>query len=152
MARRGDQFHQIADQPDCRRLRYTLLFNEKEKEVQITKLLLEVSNDINSKLDFQEIASFIIDKSIDLLRADFGCIGILNPQERVLTFDETLSRSRSSVAPLKQEHLSLAEHQLLKEKILARQVIYSGDTSQDEDLRESLRSSFRARRLWSLPF
>jgi two-component system, NtrC family, response regulator HydG len=125
--------------------RYTLLFNEKEKEVQITKLLLEVSNDINSKLDFQELASFIIDKSIDLLRADYGCIGILNPLERVLSFAETRSRLKSSVVPLKQEHFSLGEHPLLEQRILARQVLYSGDSSLEEELRTSLRSIFRGR-------
>jgi two-component system, NtrC family, response regulator HydG len=131
--------------------RYTLLFNEKEKEVQITKLLLEVSNDINSKLDFQEIASFIIDKSIDLLRADYGCIGILNPAERVLRFGDTRTRLKTSVVPVRHEMLSLKEHGLLGAKIMARQVIHSGDPSQEEELRDSLRNIFRAREVLVSP-
>ena len=36
-------------------LQYTRLYREKEKEVELTKLLLEISNDINARTDFKEI-------------------------------------------------------------------------------------------------
>src|SRR2546422_168436 len=47
-------------------LQYTRLYNEKEKEVEITKALLEVSNDINTRTDFNQITTFVIDRALEL--------------------------------------------------------------------------------------
>lgn len=71
---------------------YTRLYNEKEKEIEITKLLLEISNDINTRSDFSEITAFVIDKALELLRADYGCIGVLDSAGETLHIDELRAR------------------------------------------------------------
>jgi two-component system NtrC family response regulator/two-component system response regulator AtoC len=71
---------------------YTRLYAEKEKEVEITRLLLEISNDINTRNDFHEINAFVIDRAVELLRADYGCIGVLDDAGEQLHFDELRSR------------------------------------------------------------
>ncbi len=73
-------------------LQYTRLYNEKEKEVEITKLMLEISNDINTRTDFNEITDFVIDRALELLKADYGCIAILDNQGEYLHFDELRAR------------------------------------------------------------
>jgi two-component system, NtrC family, response regulator AtoC len=73
-------------------LQYTRLYNEKEKEVEITKALLEVSNEINTRTDFNEITDFVIDRALAQLKADYGCIAILDNQGEHLHFDELRAR------------------------------------------------------------
>jgi len=45
-------------------LQYTRLYTRMEKEVEITKTLLEITNEINSKVDFSEITSFVLRKAV----------------------------------------------------------------------------------------
>lgn len=73
-------------------LQYTRLYQEKEKEVEITKLMLEISNDINTRTDFNAITDFVIDRALELLKADYGCIAILDNQGEQLHFDELRAR------------------------------------------------------------
>jgi transcriptional regulator with GAF, ATPase, and Fis domain len=56
-----------------------------EKEVEITKTLLEITNEINSKVDFSEITSFVLRKAVELLDATYGSIGILDTTEKKLS-------------------------------------------------------------------
>ncbi len=66
-------------------LQYTRLYTRMEKEVEITKTLLEITNEINSKVDFSEITSFVLRKAVELLDATYGSIGILDTTERKLS-------------------------------------------------------------------
>ena len=65
---------------------YTKIYTEKEREAENLKIMLEIANGINSKVDFDEISAFVVDKSIELLKADIGCIGVLDSSERYLHF------------------------------------------------------------------
>jgi two-component system response regulator HydG len=73
-------------------LQYTRLYHEKEKEVEITKALLEISNDINSRTDFGQITDFVIGRALELLKADYGCLAILDNAGEQLHFDELRAR------------------------------------------------------------
>ena len=97
-------------------LQYTRLYSEKEKEVEITKLLLEISNDINTRTDFKEISAFVIDKALELLQADYGVLALLDAAGEHLHFDAPRARRgvdlRKAVEPRYREtrSLSLPEH------------------------------------------
>ncbi len=78
-------------------LQYTRLFTRMEKEVEITKTLLEITNEINSKVDFSEITSFVLRKAVELLDATYGSIGILNTAERRLGITTTSPEGTSSL-------------------------------------------------------
>jgi transcriptional regulator with GAF, ATPase, and Fis domain len=118
-------------------LQYTRLYHEKEKEVEITKLMLEISNDINTRTDFNEITDFVIDRALDLLKADYGCIAILDNQGEYLHFDELQARRgfdlRKSVEPKYREPrmLRLPDHPAVSE------LLDEGRTLKLEDSRQS---------------
>jgi two-component system response regulator HydG len=66
---------------------YTRLYTEKEKEAKITTALLEIANEINAGGDFIMVTQSVIDKALNLIGADFGCIGILDAKGNSLRFD-----------------------------------------------------------------
>lgn len=73
-------------------LQYSRLYHEKEKEVELTRLLLEISNDINLRNDFSEITEFVINKAIEQLGADYGCLAVLDAAGEHLHFDSLRAR------------------------------------------------------------
>ena len=118
-------------------LQYTQLYQEKEKEVEITKLMLEISNDINTRTDFNEITDFVIDRALGLLKADYGCIAILDNQGEQLHFDELRARRgfdlRKSVEPKYREARTLR----LPDHPAVRELLDEGQTLRLEDSRTS---------------
>jgi transcriptional regulator with GAF, ATPase, and Fis domain len=118
-------------------LQYTRLYHEKEKEVEITKLMLEISNDINTRTDFNEITAFVIDKALGLLKADYGCIAILDTNGEYLHFDELRARRgfdlrRSVEAKYREPRtLRLPDHPAVSE------LLDEGHTLKLEDPRQS---------------
>jgi GAF domain-containing protein len=118
-------------------LQYTRLYNEKEKEVEITKLMLEISNDINTRTDFTEITEFVMDRALDLLKADYGCIAILDHAGEFLHFDELRARRgfdlRKSVESKYREARSLR----LPDHTAITELLTEGQTLRLEDSRQS---------------
>jgi transcriptional regulator with GAF, ATPase, and Fis domain len=118
-------------------LQYTRLYHEKEKEVEITKLMLEISNDINTRTDFNEITDFVIDRALGLLKADYGCIAILDTNGEYLHFDELRARRgfdlrRSVEAKYREPRtLRLPDHPAVSE------LLDEGHTLKLEDPRQS---------------
>jgi transcriptional regulator with GAF, ATPase, and Fis domain len=118
-------------------LQYTRLYHEKEKEVEITKLMLEISNDINTRTDFNEITGFVIDRALGLLNADYGCIAILDTNGEYLHFDELRARRgfdlrRSVEAKYREPRaLRLPDHPAVSE------LLDEGHTLKLEDPRQS---------------
>lgn len=66
---------------------YTRLYTEKEKEARITTALLEIANEINAGEDLIKVTASVIDKALNLVGADYGCIGILDAKGETLRFD-----------------------------------------------------------------
>lgn len=118
-------------------LQYAKLFDEKEKEIEITKLLLEISNDINSRSDFSEITDFAFDRALDILKADYGCIAILNNQGDALHFDEL--RARRGFDLRKSVELKFREPRVLRlpDHETIRGLLQNGNTLRLEDSRGS---------------
>jgi len=67
---------------------YTRLYQEKQKEVEVAKTLLEIATDLNSKLDIDEVFSFITKKSIELLKADRSAIGLVDHARGAIDFHQ----------------------------------------------------------------
>ncbi len=65
---------------------YTRLYQEKQKEVEVAKTLLEIAKDLNSKLDIDEVFSFITKKSLELLKADRCGIGLVDHEKGLIDF------------------------------------------------------------------
>lgn len=116
---------------------YTRLYREKEKEVEITRLLLEISNDINTRQDFSEITAFVIDKAVELLRADYGCIGVLDTAGEQLHFDELRSRRSFDLRKSVEARFREARSIRLPDHPLVRQMMKDGEVLKLEHSRQS---------------
>lgn len=62
---------------------YTYIYQEKEKEAEINKVLLEIANDINVQRDLAAITAHTVKRSLALLKADFGCLGMLDSVKQI---------------------------------------------------------------------
>ncbi len=117
-------------------IQYTRLYAEKEKEISITKLLLEISNDINTRSDFNEIKDFVIDKALDLLGADYGCIAIIDSAGENLHFDTIRTRrgfdARKNIEARFREarSLRLPDHPVVRE-VMEEETVLKFETPRD---------------------
>jgi Nif-specific regulatory protein len=118
-------------------LQYTRLYTEKEKEVAITKVMLEISNDINTRNDFNEITAFVIDKALELLRADYGCIAILDSQSEHMHFDELRARRGFDLRKAVESRYREPRAIRLPDHPVVREVLDEGRTLKLEDSRQS---------------
>ena len=120
-------------------IQYTQLYDQKEKEIALTKLMLEISNDINTRGDFNEIKDFVIDKALELLSADYGCIAILDTAEEHLHFDTIRARrgfdARRSIEARFREARSLRvpDHPVVRE-VMEEGTILKFETPKDSPL------------------
>lgn len=110
-------------------LQYTRLYTRMEKEVEITKTLLEITNEINSKLDFSEITSFVLRKAVELLDATYGSIGILSTAEKKLSITTFYPENISS---LKSIILNIPLDATYYDEILDKKIVCIADEKTSE--------------------
>ncbi|MFZ4629809.1 MAG: sigma 54-interacting transcriptional regulator [Blastocatellia bacterium] len=107
-------------------LQFTQIYEEKEREVELTKLLLDLSNEISTRTDVGEIGDFVTDRALELLQADYGCLAILDGGGELLHFGELRARRgfdlRKSIEPRYRvaRSLRLPEHEAIQEVITHR--------------------------------
>ncbi len=109
-------------------LQYSRLYREKEKEVELTKLLLEISNDINVRSDFKEIVAFVIDKALELLGADYGCLAVLDSDADHLNFDSFRARRGVDLRKAVEAKYREARTIRLPDHPVVREVLEQGHT------------------------
>jgi len=121
-------------------LQYTRLYVKMEKEVEITKTLLSIANEINSKLDFTEITSFVLEKAVELLKAGYGCIGVLDTSEKLLNFATFYPEGVVVAKELNIDPIPVVESPLFQRAIFERQTVYTSDfNGEDLDLEETFK-------------
>ena len=118
-------------------LNYTRLYQEKEKEVELTKLLLEISNDISTRTDFSEITAFVVDKALELFEADYGCLAILDPGGEHLHFDTARPRRGFDLRKSLESRYRDARTLHLPDHAVVRQLLEEAHTLKLEDVAES---------------
>ncbi|MGA1369811.1 MAG: sigma 54-interacting transcriptional regulator, partial [Blastocatellia bacterium] len=107
-------------------LQFTQIYEEKEREVELTKLLLDLSNEISSRTDVGEIGDFVTDRALELLQADYGCLAILDGGGELLHFGELRARRgfdlRKSIEARYRvaRSIRLPEHEAIQEVITHR--------------------------------
>jgi transcriptional regulator with GAF, ATPase, and Fis domain len=117
-------------------LQFTQLYQEKEREVELARLLLELSNEISTRTDFGEISDFVIDRALELLQADYGCIAILDGEGESLHFGSLRARRgfdlRKSVESRFRgaRTMRLPEHEAIREVISERRPLRLEDARQ----------------------
>jgi transcriptional regulator with GAF, ATPase, and Fis domain len=58
---------------------YTTLYVAQGKETRRTNALLEIANMLNSHSDFGEVSNGVLERAINLVGADYGALGVLDP-------------------------------------------------------------------------
>ena len=59
--------------------RYTRLYTDQQRESERTRALLEIANALNARSDFNEVTSLVLDRALELVGADYGALGVLDP-------------------------------------------------------------------------
>ncbi len=124
---------------------YTNIYTEKEREAENLKIMLEIANGINSKVDFDEISAFVIDKSIELLKADIGCIGVLDSSERYLHFHSFRSPRPEHLEGIDRTGTISTTNPLVHELIHSRCSLSLANPEEDEYASYYLGRLFRGR-------
>jgi transcriptional regulator with GAF, ATPase, and Fis domain len=57
---------------------YTSLYVAQEQESRRTNALLKIANVLNSHSDFKEVSASVLERSIELVGADYGALGVLD--------------------------------------------------------------------------
>jgi two-component system response regulator HydG len=111
--------------------RYAQIYTEKEKEVHINKVLLEIANDINTGSDFSEVIARILDRSLELLRAQAACLAVLDTNEGAIHFTNLHTAGLSSDI-LKLDSLKIPSQQMLPRRVERGQMIKMLSPDQNE--------------------
>ncbi len=77
---------------------YTRLYMEKEKEATITRALLEIANEINRSGDLLEVTALVIDRALELVGADVGCLAVLDAAGVRLGLDTVRGRAAHALS------------------------------------------------------
>src|SRR5882724_1020222 len=61
---------------------YTRIYNDKKREAETTKALLEIANALNARSDFGEVSSVVLERALALVGADYCALGVLDADEK----------------------------------------------------------------------
>jgi len=64
---------------------YTRIYNDKKREAETTKALLEIANTLNARSDFGEVTSAVLERALSLVGADYCALGVLDAGEKRLS-------------------------------------------------------------------
>src|SRR5256714_13163242 len=60
---------------------YTRIYNDKKREAETTRALLEIANALNARSDFGEVTSAVLERALSLVGADYSALGVLDADE-----------------------------------------------------------------------
>jgi transcriptional regulator with GAF, ATPase, and Fis domain len=61
---------------------YTRIYNDKKREAETTRALLEIANALNARSDFGEVTSAVMERTLALVGADYCALGVLDSDEK----------------------------------------------------------------------
>ncbi|HEV2862643.1 MAG TPA: sigma 54-interacting transcriptional regulator [Pyrinomonadaceae bacterium] len=64
---------------------YARLYTESQREAHRTRALLEIANLLNSRSDFGELTSHVLERANELVGADYCALGVLEPSGRSIS-------------------------------------------------------------------
>jgi transcriptional regulator with GAF, ATPase, and Fis domain len=86
---------------------YARLYTESQREAHRTRALLEIANLLNSRSDFGELTSHVLERANALVGADYCALGVLEPAGRSISlaaFKAAPHASTSRVRDLIEQH------------------------------------------------
>ena len=64
---------------------YARLFTDKRREANRTRALLEIANLLNSRSDFGELTSHVLERANELVGADYCALGVIEPSGKAIS-------------------------------------------------------------------
>src|ERR687896_1277699 len=64
---------------------YARLFTDKQREASRTRALLEIANLLNSRSDFGELTSHVLERANELVGADYCALGVIEPSGKAIS-------------------------------------------------------------------
>jgi transcriptional regulator with GAF, ATPase, and Fis domain len=61
---------------------FTRIYNDKKREADTTKALLEIANALNARSDFREVTDAVLERALALVGADYCALGVLDREEK----------------------------------------------------------------------
>jgi transcriptional regulator with GAF, ATPase, and Fis domain len=86
---------------------YARLYTESQREAHRTRALLEIANLLNSRSDFGELTSHVLERANELVGADYCALGVVEPSGRSISlaaFKAAPHASTSRVRELIESH------------------------------------------------
>lgn len=113
---------------------YTRLYTDKQREAETTRALLEIANALNSRSNFSEVTSLVLERAIALVGADYGALGVLDPtggRISLAAFSTAPHAATDSVRGLIEAHgqsLDITEYPAMIELLTERKTLRLLDT------------------------
>jgi len=124
--------------------RYTHIYSEKEREARINKALLEIANDINTGSDFNEVIERILDRSLDLLRIQAGCLAIIDASNSEIHFTNLRTANANDEEILRRPSLKFPILELMPKTVERGQMLKILSPDQHEYAHSFLTEVFNA--------
>ncbi len=97
--------------------KYTKMFEEKEKEVEISKMLLSLINDLYSSKDIDATMKKLLDNLNEIFNSDIGCFGTFSKREEKIIFNIVRQREFSLNSLTLPEEINLREKPTVVENL-----------------------------------
>jgi transcriptional regulator with GAF, ATPase, and Fis domain len=130
---------------------YTRLYTEKEREVEVSRTLLEIANDVNSRTDSLEVTSFIVERAAQMFGARQGCLALVNHSEETLQIEAFIAREPGLELEAGPGSLSLAEYPILRDSLRKRKTLFLTGDNHEPEVERLLKDVFGGAALLMVP-
>ncbi len=121
--------------------KYTTMFEEKEKEVEISKMLLSLINDLYMSKEIDGTLKKLLDNLNEIFKSDIGCFGTFSKRENKIVFNIVRQREFSLNSLTLPEEIELNKTpDLLKSLKEGKNILIHTDNSKSLEEKEILRS------------
>ncbi|MFL6210975.1 MAG: sigma 54-interacting transcriptional regulator [Pyrinomonadaceae bacterium] len=77
---------------------YARLYTNQQREAYRTEALLDIANALNARSDFGEVTSFVLERALALVNADYCALGVLNPTGQAINLAAFKAAPRAATA------------------------------------------------------
>jgi len=130
---------------------YTRMYTEKEREVEVTRTLLEIANDVNSRTDSLELTSFIVRKAVQILGAEHGCLALMDDAGAALQLESFIAPDGEPLTEASRISLKLSELIPLRVALSQRQTLFLEAGGNDRETQRMMREVFKGSAVLAAP-
>src|SRR5947209_6819651 len=77
---------------------YARLYTNQQREAHRTQALLDIANALNARSDFGEVTSFVLERVLALVGADYCALGVLDPTSQAINLAAFKAAPRAATA------------------------------------------------------